>query len=73
LEIERGRYQRPKPLAADQWLCQAAKNWVAHFLMSCSNYAEERLKLFDIAAYFIPFFIYCDPQLQFELYINELY
>jgi len=61
LEIERGRYHRPKPLPADQRFCpscqQLGRKLVedeVHFLMCCRAYAEERLKLFDVVADFIP-------------------
>jgi len=62
------------PLPADQRFCPSCQQLgselvedEAHFLMFCSTYAEERLKLFDIVADFIPSFKYQDPQIQFEL------
>jgi len=77
LEIERGRYHRPKPLPADQRFCpscqQLGRKLVedeVHFLMCCRAYAEERLKLFDVVADFIPSFKYHDPQIQFELLMS---
>ena len=77
LEIERGRYHRPKPLPADQRFCpscqQLGRKLVedeVHFLMFCRAYAEERLKLFDVVADFIPSFKYHDPQIQFELLMS---
>ena len=73
LEIERGRYQRPQPRPADQRYCpsclQLGKKLVEdeeHFLMSCSTYAEERLKLFNIAVAHIPSFQENDFDRQFE-------
>jgi len=38
--------------------------------MFCRAYAEERLKLFDVLADFIPSFKYQDPQIQFELLMS---
>jgi len=61
LEIERGRYHRPKPLPADQWFCpscqQLGRKLVEDevlFLMFYRACAEERLKLLDVVADFIP-------------------
>jgi len=41
-----------------------------HFLMFRSTYAVKQLKLFDVAADYIPSFKYHDPQILFELLIS---
>ena len=82
LDIERGRYQRPKPKPTHQRYCpsclQLGSKLVedeVHFLMSCSAYTEEQRKLFDIAVAHIPSFQKNDPYGQFELLMcfNDIY